>query len=119
MSTRTLRTHTTTRSASTAGPKETRAPTARVPSMKTVARRLAAVTAADMPWLRKDVDLTPLDGGPEVCGSTIGPSSRKERINVRIDADVLGWFKATGKGYQARMNEVLRDFVESRRRVTR
>jgi len=32
--------------------------------------RLARLTAADMPWLAKDVDLTPPDGGPE----TIGPA---------------------------------------------
>jgi uncharacterized protein (DUF4415 family) len=87
--------------------------------MKTVARRLAALSAADMPWLRKDVDLSPPDGGPETCGPAVGPSSRKEQINVRIDADVLGWFKASGKGYQTRINNVLQAFVESRRRAMR
>lgn len=44
-----------------------------------------------------------------------GIPPRKEPIKLRIDADVLGWFKATGKGYQTRMNNVLRAFVESRR----
>jgi len=28
---------------------------------------------------------------------------------------VLGWFRGTGKGYQTRINNVLRAFVESRR----
>jgi uncharacterized protein (DUF4415 family) len=28
---------------------------------------------------------------------------------LAIDADVLAWFKAQGKGYQTRMNEILRD----------
>jgi uncharacterized protein (DUF4415 family) len=28
---------------------------------------------------------------------------------IRLDADVLAWFKAQGKGYQTRMNEILRD----------
>jgi uncharacterized protein (DUF4415 family) len=38
----------------------------------------------------------------------------KEAIKLRVDKDVLGWFKGTGKGYQTRMNNVLRAFVTSR-----
>lgn len=37
-------------------------------------------------------------------------------VSLRIDADVLSWFKSTGKGYQTRINTVLRTFVESRKR---
>ena len=33
---------------------------------------------------------------------------RKASTTVRLDADVLAWFKAQGKGYQPRMNAVLR-----------
>jgi uncharacterized protein (DUF4415 family) len=32
----------------------------------------------------------------------------KEQTTVRIDADVLAWLKAQGKGYQSRMNSILR-----------
>ena len=32
----------------------------------------------------------------------------KEQITARIDADVLAWLKADGKGYQTRMNAILR-----------
>ena len=39
----------------------------------------------------------------------------KQHINIRIDADVLDWFRATGRGYQTRINNVLRAFVESRK----
>ena len=39
----------------------------------------------------------------------------KRHINIRIDADVLDWFRATGRGYQTRINNVLRAFVESRK----
>ena len=35
----------------------------------------------------------------------------KEQITLRIDADVLDWFRATGKGYQTRINDTLRRFV--------
>ncbi|MBQ0152393.1 MAG: BrnA antitoxin family protein, partial [Chryseobacterium sp.] len=32
----------------------------------------------------------------------------KQQTSIRLDADVLAWFKAQGKGYQTRMNEILR-----------
>jgi uncharacterized protein (DUF4415 family) len=44
---------------------------------------------------------------------------RKEPIKLRVDSDVLGWFRATGKGYQTRINNVLRAFVESRKNAAR
>ena len=33
----------------------------------------------------------------------------KQQTSIRLDADVLAWFKGQGKGYQTRMNEILRD----------
>lgn len=41
--------------------------------------------------------------------------SPKQQVTVHIDADVLDWFKAQGKGYQSRMNAVLRAYVATRR----
>jgi len=35
---------------------------------------------------------------------------------MRIDPDVLAWFKARGKGYQTRMNAVLRAYVKAQTR---
>jgi len=32
----------------------------------------------------------------------------KQQITARVDADVLAWLKSQGKGYQARMNAILR-----------
>ncbi|WP_424927034.1 BrnA antitoxin family protein [Amaricoccus tamworthensis] len=32
----------------------------------------------------------------------------KKQVTVRLDADVLAWLKSQGKGYQTRMNEILR-----------
>jgi uncharacterized protein (DUF4415 family) len=37
----------------------------------------------------------------------------KASVSLRIDADVLEWFKAQGPGYQTRMNAVLRAFKEA------
>jgi len=33
----------------------------------------------------------------------------KKTINVRLDVDVIEWLQSTGKGYQARMNTILRE----------
>ena len=33
----------------------------------------------------------------------------KQSTTVRIDADVLAWLKAHGKGYQTRLNRILRE----------
>jgi uncharacterized protein (DUF4415 family) len=40
---------------------------------------------------------------------------RKASISLRIDADVLEWFKAQGSGYQTRINAVLRAYREAAR----
>lgn len=40
----------------------------------------------------------------------------KQQVTIRFDTDVLAWFKAQGKGYQSRMNAVLRAYMQSRRR---
>ena len=42
----------------------------------------------------------------------------KQQVTVRIDADVLAWLKADGKGYQTRLNKVLREaMVDNSRSV--
>lgn len=42
-------------------------------------------------------------------------AANKRQITLRIDADVLAFFKSTGRRYQTRMNRVLRSYVESQR----
>ena len=37
----------------------------------------------------------------------------KQAISLRIDQDILDWFRDRGPGYQTRMNAVLRAFVDS------
>ncbi|MES2299493.1 MAG: BrnA antitoxin family protein [Pseudomonadota bacterium] len=40
-----------------------------------------------------------------------GREPHKQIVTIRLDADVLAWFKAQGPGYQTRVNQVLRDFM--------
>lgn len=37
----------------------------------------------------------------------------KPRISIRLDGDVLEWFKSSGTGYQTRINAVLRMYMEA------
>jgi uncharacterized protein (DUF4415 family) len=40
----------------------------------------------------------------------------KEPISLRVDEDVLEWFRASGPRYQSRMNAVLRSYMDSMQR---
>jgi uncharacterized protein (DUF4415 family) len=37
---------------------------------------------------------------------------QKERITLRLDADILAWLKSQGQGYQSRINRLLRVVME-------
>ena len=39
----------------------------------------------------------------------------KDRITMRLDQDVLSWFKKQGRGYQTRINAVLRTYMEAKK----
>lgn len=43
----------------------------------------------------------------------LSPVPSKELISLRIDQDVIEWFKAQGPGYQTRINSVLRAFRDA------
>jgi uncharacterized protein (DUF4415 family) len=40
----------------------------------------------------------------------------KTLISIRLDPDVLAWFRKKGKGYQTRMNAVLRAYMQAHRK---
>jgi uncharacterized protein (DUF4415 family) len=42
---------------------------------------------------------------------------RKVAVGIKLDNDVLGWFKAQGKGYQTRINSVLRRYYEAHQKA--
>ena len=42
---------------------------------------------------------------------------KKTAISIRVDEDVLAYFKHEGSGYQRRMNAVLRSYVEQKRKA--
>ncbi|QKL01232.1 hypothetical protein GEV39_07285 [Pseudomonas sp. NY5710] len=40
----------------------------------------------------------------------------KQAVTIRLDADVLAWFKEQGSGYQTRINQLLRQYMHAQRR---
>jgi uncharacterized protein (DUF4415 family) len=41
------------------------------------------------------------------------PVPKKSLLSLRVDSDVLEWFRAQGRGYQSRMNALLRAFMKA------
>ena len=39
----------------------------------------------------------------------------KQIVTIRLDVDMLDWFKSGGPGYQTRINQVLREYMEANR----
>jgi uncharacterized protein (DUF4415 family) len=75
--------------------------------------KIDAVTGAQLEAsIRADVD--DVRGEPDWTQAIVGIPARKDHINIRIDHDVLQWFRSNGKGYQTLMNNVLRAFVQTR-----
>jgi uncharacterized protein (DUF4415 family) len=56
--------------------------------------------------------------GPIWVGGLPGQVPAKLQLTLRIDEDVIDWFKSQGKGYQTRMNAVLRQFMEHEKNRT-
>ena len=64
--------------------------------------------------VRNDPDAVPLDFDWSEAVLVIPP--KKKAISIRLDEDVLDYFKQEGAGYQRRMNAVLRSYVEQKRK---
>ena len=62
----------------------------------------------------KRADVDDVRGEPDWTKAIMGVPAPKDHINIRVDHDVLEWFRASGRGYQTLMNNVLRAFVQSR-----
>jgi hypothetical protein len=45
--------------------------------------------------------------------ATQGWPPAKQQLTIRLDVDVLNWLKADGRGYQTRINRILRVAMES------
>ena len=61
-----------------------------------------------------DVDeITPDLFAQAIVRRGLKPVSKKEQITLRVDSDVLRWFKMQGKGYQTKINDLLRAYMNA------
>jgi uncharacterized protein (DUF4415 family) len=56
--------------------------------------------------------ITPEMFARSIVRSGLKPVIRKEQLTIRVDSDVLAWFKAHGRGYQTQINELLRAYMK-------
>jgi uncharacterized protein (DUF4415 family) len=63
--------------------------------------------------VRNDPDAVPLDFNWDEAVLVIPP--KKQAISIRVDEDVLDYFKHEGAGYQRRMNAVLRSYMQQKK----
>jgi len=87
--------------------------------MKKESKKLAPNLAEELAALdalrNENIDLS---DAPEVTDWSAGERGKfyrpvKEQVTLRLDADVLHWFRQSGSGYQTRINAALRRFVEA------
>jgi uncharacterized protein (DUF4415 family) len=67
-----------------------------------------------------DIDLTDIPATHGVAWKRPGlliPGENKRQITLRVDPDVLAFFRSTGSRYQTRMNEVLRSYMNAQRQA--
>jgi uncharacterized protein (DUF4415 family) len=56
---------------------------------------------------------TPQMFAKAVARKGLKPVPKKSLLSLRVDSDVIDWFKSQGAGYQSRMNALLRAYMEA------
>jgi uncharacterized protein (DUF4415 family) len=62
---------------------------------------------------RADARAHPVDEEFWESARIVMPPPGKTSVHLRLDSDVLDWFRAQGRGHLSRMNAVLRSFMEA------
>lgn len=66
------------------------------------------LTDAEMAELRPLSEMRRAPGRPKA-------ETTKERVTIRFSPEVTAFFRATGKGWQTRLDEILKAYVDARR----
>jgi uncharacterized protein (DUF4415 family) len=78
--------------------------------------RLDAMTDADID-LSDIPEVTPEMFAKGVVRHGLKPVTKRQ-LTLRLDSDVIEWFRAQGGGYQTRMNALLRAYMEEHKRAS-
>lgn len=86
--------------------------------MRKVSKKQAKELAAVAAQRDEEIDLTDLPEVLDWSGAVVGKYYRpiKKSLTIRLDADVLAWLQSDGRGYQTRINRLLREAMNSRAR---
>jgi uncharacterized protein (DUF4415 family) len=76
---------------------------------------LDALTEDEIERMAESVADNPSCTAADWADATVGLPPLKAPVNAKFDADVVEWFKSQGRGYQTRMNAVLRMYMERHR----
>ena len=84
--------------------------------MKKFTRKQAKELAALARMRDDQIDLSDAPKLRDWSRAVVGKFYRpvKRPVTIRVDADVLAWLKRQGRGYQTRINKLLREAMESR-----
>jgi len=72
----------------------------------------------------EDIDLSDIpEATPEmfargVVRRGLKPVGPKERLTLQLDRDVVEWYRKQGRGYQAKINALLRDYMQEHLRAS-
>ncbi|MEK6281764.1 MAG: BrnA antitoxin family protein [Acidobacteriota bacterium] len=78
-------------------------------------KRIDAMTDADIDF--SDIpEVTPEMFARAVLRRNFKPIPRKKQLTLRIDGDVVDWYKSQGRGYQTRINALLRAYMKEHQR---
>lgn len=59
-------------------------------------------------------EITPEIFAKAIVRKGLKPIPRKSQITLRIDADVLSWFRKHGSGYQTQINSLLKSYMQEK-----
>ena len=89
----------------------------RHPEKRTAGRtdwaRVDAFTDDDIERMAANDADNPATSAQDWIEAVAGPQV-KTPVNAKFDRDVVDWFKSQGRGYQARMNSVLRSYMQAK-----
>jgi uncharacterized protein (DUF4415 family) len=82
--------------------------------MQKVTRRQAKELQALKRLKDEEIDLTDIPPLSNWSQAALGKFYRpvKESLTIRVDADILAWLRGQGKGYQTRINALLREALD-------
>jgi uncharacterized protein (DUF4415 family) len=88
-------------------------------------KRSATLRKSQTDWARADAikdqeidfsdspEISPEMFARAVVRKGLKPATPKEQLTLRVDSDVLEWFRKQGQGYQTKINALLRAYMEA------